>query len=207
MIGSETFGAYLDRLASNDPTPGGGAAAAVHAAQAAALVAMVARFSTSAKYAAFEAEVSEITGSADAYAAAALQLADADESAFQQVIGAYRLPRASEDEKTARTQAIQAALFAAAGPPRQLVELSASIVALGERLVEFGNPNVISDIAAAAEAARAAAATARVNIDINLVGITDPANVETLDRSVAEAAAVITAAEALAARVRKQIRS
>ena len=207
MIGSETLGTYLDRLASNDPTPGGGAAAAVHAAQAAALVAMVARFSTNAKYAAFEAEVSEITGSADAYAAAALQLADADESAFQQVIDAYRLPKASEDEKTARTQAIQAALFAAAGPPRQLVELSASIVALGERLVEFGNPNVISDIAAAAEAARAAAATARVNIDINLVGITDRSNVETLDRSVADAEAVITAAEALAARVRKQIRS
>ena len=179
----------------------------MHAAQAAALIAMVARFSTGRKYAAFEREVTEISEAADAHAAAALQLADADESAFQQVIDAYRMPKTTGDEAARRTTAVQAALVAAAAPPQRLIELSAAIIALGERLAGFGNPNVISDVAAAAEAARAAAATARVNIDINLVGITDNAHIELLDRSLTEAEAVIAAAETLASRVRKQIRS
>ena len=100
MIGSETIGTYLDRLASHDPTPGGGAAGAVHAAQAAALIGMVARFTTGKRFAAYEQEVSRICASADEHAQAALQLADADESAFQQVIAAYRLPKGSEEEAT-----------------------------------------------------------------------------------------------------------
>ena len=100
MIGSETIGSYLDRLASHDPTPGGGAAGAVHAAQAAALIGMVARFTTGKRYVSYEQEVTEIRQSADDQAHAALQLADADESAFQQVIAAYRLPKGSAEEAT-----------------------------------------------------------------------------------------------------------
>ena len=75
----------------------------------------------------------------------------------------------------------------------------------GEELAAFANPNVISDVAAAAEAARAAAATARVNIEINLTGITDADRTAPLHRSIAAADAVIGAAEALAGRVRQQI--
>jgi len=205
VIGSETIGTYLDRLASHDPTPGGGAAGALHAAQAAALIGMVARFTTGKRYVSYEAEVTEIRHCADEHAQAALQLADADESAFQQVIAAYRLPKGSEEESTGRTEAIQTALVAAAAPPQRLVELAALVVALGERLAVFGNPNVISDVAAAAEAARAAAATARVNIEINLTGLTDADRAAPLHQSVAEASDVITAAEALASRVRQQI--
>jgi len=205
VIGSETIGTYLDRLASHDPTPGGGAAGALHAAQAAALIGMVARFTTGKRYLAYEAEVTEIRHCADEHAQAALQLADADESAFQQVIAAYRLPNGSEEESTGRTEAIQTALVAAAAPPQRLVDLAASVVALGERLAVFGNPSVISDVAAAAEAARAAAATARVNIEINLTGLTDADRAAPLHQSVAEADDVINAAEALASRVRQQI--
>ncbi len=123
------------------------------------------------------------------------------------MIAAYRLPKGSEEDATSRSQAIQAALVAAASPPQRLVELAASVVGLGERLVVFGNPNVISDVAAAAEAARAAAATARVNIEINLAGLTDADRAAPLHGSVAQADEVITAAEALAARVREQIRA
>jgi len=205
VIGSETIGTYLDRLASDDPTPGGGAAGAVHAAQAAALIGMVARFTSGKRYVAYEQEATEIARSADEHAYAALQLADADESAFQQVIAAYRLPKGSGEEARSRSQAIQAGLVAAAAPPQRLVEVAASIVGLGERLAAFGNPNVISDVAAAAEAARAAAATARVNIEINLTSLTDADRAAPLHQSVAEADDVIHAAEALASRVRQQI--
>jgi len=205
VIGAETISTYLDRLASRDPTPGGGAAGALHAAQAAALIGMVARFTTGKRYASYEVEVTEICQSADEHAQAALQLADDDESAFQQVIAAYRLPNDSEQEATGRSEAIQAALLAAAAPPQRLVEVAASIVGLGDRLAAFGNSNVISDVAAAAEAARAAAATARVNIEINLTSLTDADRAAPLHQSVAEADDVITAAEALASRVRQQI--
>jgi formiminotetrahydrofolate cyclodeaminase len=205
MIADQSVGSYLDRLASSDPTPGGGAAGAVHAAQAAALIGMVARFTTGAKYAAYESEVAEIEAAAGRQQAQSLDLADADEEAFQTVISAYRLPRGSEQEKTERSRAIQDALVTAAGPPRDLVTAAASVVALGERLAGFANPNVISDVAAAAEAARAAAATARVNLEINLAGLADGVHVKALQQSVVEADQVIAAAEALAGRVREQI--
>ena len=205
MIGSQTLAVYIDRLASGDPTPGGGAAGAVHAAQGAALIAMVARFTTGKRFAAHAELVSQISSSADAQAEMALQLADADEVAFGQVIAAYRLPKASEEEATLRTQAIQEALIAAAEPPQQLVAVAGAIVSLGEQLAAVGNPNVISDVAAAAEAARAAAATARVNIEINLTGISSADQAAPLHRAVADADAVIATSEALADRVRQQI--
>ena len=203
MIGSQTLAVYIDRLASGDPTPGGGAAGAVHAAQGAALIAMVARFTTGKRFAAHAELVSRISASADAQAEVALQLAD--EVAFGQVIAAYRLPKASEEETTVRTQAIQESLIAAAEPPQRLVAVAGEIVSLGEQLVAVGNPNVISDVAAAAEAARAAAATARVNIEINLTGISSADQAAPLHRAVADADAVIATSEALADRVRQQI--
>ena len=95
----------------------------MHAAQAAALIGMVARFTTGKRYVAYEQEVPR-SASPRTTANAALQLADADESAFQQVIAAYRLPKGSEEEATSRSQAIQAALVAAAAPPQRLVEVA-----------------------------------------------------------------------------------
>ena len=205
MIADQSVGSCLDRLASGDPTPGGGAAGAIHAAQGAALIAMVARFTTGAKYAGYADQVAEIEAAAAEQQSMALQLADADEAAFQTVIGAYRLPRGTQEEKALRSAAIQDALMVAAGPPEELVTAAAAVVALGTRLVEFANPNVISDVAAAAEAARAAAATARVNLEINLAGITVDDRAARLRAAITEAEAVITAAEALADRVREQL--
>lgn len=92
MISSETINNYLTRLASREPTPGGGAAAALHAAQGAALVAMVARYTTGAKYEQHAALVSRIIAAADELVDEALRLAEADELAFQGVIDSYKLP-------------------------------------------------------------------------------------------------------------------
>jgi methenyltetrahydrofolate cyclohydrolase len=173
MISSETINDYLGRLASRQPTPGGGAAAALHAAQGAALVAMVARYTTGGKYEQHAGTVSRIISSADELIGEALRLADADEYAFQDVIDSYKLPAGTDGERAARTAAIQNALIQAAQPPVQLISLSGAIVDLGSELLDIANANVISDIAAAADSARAAATTARVNIDINVVAIKD----------------------------------
>src|SRR3712207_6184304 len=167
---------FLDQLAARVPAPGGGATAALHAAQAAALVAMVARYSDSAKYAEHAEEIATITATADRLRQNAMGLAEEDAAAFTAVTEAYRLPKGTADEAAARSEAIARALVAAANVPAIVVRVADQVLGLAEQLPPIGNRNVISDVAAAAEAARAAATTARVNVEINLGGIKDPAN-------------------------------
>jgi formiminotetrahydrofolate cyclodeaminase len=206
MISSETINDYLARLAARESTPGGGAAAALHAAQGAALVAMVARYTTGGKYEQHAELVTRITDAADGLVVEALRLADADEQAFQRVIDSYRLPSGTDDLKAARAASTQAALILAAQVPAQLIRLAGAIVDLGDELFDVANPNVISDIAAAADAARAAASTARVNIDINVVAIKDAAARSQLaDQTDGLEEKVILAADSLVGRVRGRI--
>lgn len=206
MISSETINDYLARLASREPTPGGGAAAALHAAQGAALVAMVARYTTGTKYEQHAALVARIISSADELVAQALRLADADQHAFQGVIDAYKLPTGTDELKAARAASIQDALIQAAKTPAQLILLASAVVDLATELFEVANANVISDVAAAVDAARAAATTARVNIDINVVAIKDT---QARSRLAAETDGleekVILAADSLVKRVRERI--
>lgn len=206
MISSETVNDYLARLAARQPTPGGGAAAALHAAQGAALVAMVARYTTGEKYAEHAGLVSRITSSADHHRTEALRLADADEHAFQGVIDSYKLPSDTPELKAAKKAAIDAALVQAAQTPAQLIKLAGEIVDLATELFEAANPNVISDVAAAADAARAAATTARINIDINLVAIKDDATRTRLaGQTDGLEEKVVLAADTLSRRVRERI--
>jgi formiminotetrahydrofolate cyclodeaminase len=205
-IGTETIGSFLTRLASRQPTPGGGAAAALHAAQGAALVAMVARYTTGPKYGEHAALVERTTKVADELASEALRLAESDERVFQAVIDAYRLPSDTEGLKAAKTSAIQAALVQAAQTPAQLVKLAGEVVDLAAGLADVANPQVISDVAAAADAARAAATTARVNIDINVVAIKDQSARSLLKEQTAGIEEkVVAAADALVGRVRERI--
>ncbi|TVU60876.1 cyclodeaminase/cyclohydrolase family protein [Paenarthrobacter nitroguajacolicus] len=206
MISSETINDYLSRLASRQPTPGGGAAAALHAAQGAALVAMVARYTTGAKYEQHAAFVNRITSAADHLIVEALRLADADEHAFQAVIDSYKLPSSTDDLKAARKAAIQDALVQAAHTPAELIKVAGEIVDLATEIFDVANPNVISDVAAAADAARAAATTARVNIDINVVAINDAdARSRLAEQTDGLEDKVVLAADSLVKRVRERI--
>ncbi|MET4540016.1 formiminotetrahydrofolate cyclodeaminase [Arthrobacter bambusae] len=208
MISSETINDYLSRLASRQPTPGGGAAAALHAAQGAALVAMVARYTTGPKYEQHAALVARITSAADHLIIEALRLADADEHAFQSVIDSYKLPSETEQLKATKAAAIRDALVQAAHTPAQLIKVSGEVVDLATELFDVANPNVISDVAAAADAARAAATTARVNIDINVVAIKDTAaRTRLAEQTDGLEDKVVLAADALVKRVRERILS
>ena len=206
MISSETVSGYLTRLASREPTPGGGAAAAIHAAQGAALIGMVARYTTGAKYEQHAELVTRVIASADRLVAEALRLADNDQHAFQGVIDAYKLPSGTDDLKAVRTASVQDALILAAKTPAQLILLAGAVVDLATELFEVANNNVISDVAAAVDAARAAATTARVNIDINVVAIKDTeARTRLADQTNGLEDKVILAADSLAKRVRERI--
>jgi len=164
---------FLEELAARVPAPGGGAAAALHAAQGAALVGMVARYSTGEKYAEHRETAERIIAESDELRATALRLAEDDATAFTAVADAYKLPRATDEEKAARSAAIAVSLIGAGRPPAAVIALAERVVVLAAELLPVGNPNVISDVAAASEAARAAATTARVNVEINLSGIRD----------------------------------
>jgi methenyltetrahydrofolate cyclohydrolase len=180
-VRNRSIQAFLTALADRVPAPGGGASAALHAAQAAALVAMVARYSDGPKYAAHATAIRRIRDAADELRENALGLAEDDAAAFTAVTDAYRPPKATAAEATERSAAIATAALGAARPPAFVVGVAGRVLELAEDLLPAGNRNVASDVAAAAEAARAAATTARVNIEVNLGGITDaPARNELL---------------------------
>ena len=205
-IRDQTIGEFLDELAGRVPAPGGGAAAALLAAQGAALLGMVARYTTGEKYAEHQVTVSRIIAEVDELRNIALRLADADADAFLAVTDAYRLPRSTGEEQAARAAAVAASLANAAWPPAQVISLAGMVVDLAEALVVIGNHNVISDVAAAAECARAAASTARINVEINLAAISDERASLEMIAETGKADGIIDRADQITATVREQIR-
>jgi methenyltetrahydrofolate cyclohydrolase len=198
---------FLDALAAKVPAPGGGAAAALHLGQAAALVSMVARYTTGPRYAKHEELVTRICERADAARTRALRFADEDMAAFSAVMESYRLSKDTDAEAAARTAAIAAATKRAAAVPADVADAAAEVLTLAEDLLPVANRNVISDVAAAADAARAAATTARVNVEINIPGILDPLACESLLTRMKGVDDVLERADAVTAQVRKLVLS
>ncbi|WP_310738352.1 cyclodeaminase/cyclohydrolase family protein [Microbispora sp. H10949] len=201
----ETIGDFLFHLADRVPAPGGGAAAALQAAQAVALLGMVARYSTGEKYAEHMSLIERIIGETDVLRSEALRLAEDDAAAFGAVAEAYKLPKDTDEAKDARSAAIARALVGAGTVPAKVVAVARRAVEIAEELLPVANRNVVSDVAAATEAARAAAATARVNIEINLGGIKDEKVRAGLAAEAAEVDDVAARAEQVTAAVREEI--
>lgn len=171
----QTIGTFLDSLAARQAAPGGGATAALSAAQAAALLAMVARYSDGPRYAEHASTISMLAEQADQLRTECVDLAEADAQAYGAVTAAYALPRETAEQKAARSASISAALADAAAPQAAVITAAARLADLIEMLLPIGNHNVITDLAAGAEALRAAVGIARVNVEVNLAGVTDVA--------------------------------
>jgi formiminotetrahydrofolate cyclodeaminase len=202
---SESIGGWLDALASSAPAPGGGAAAALEAAMAAALLEMVCNLTIGRPaYAEHDATTTSIRDRATSLRADALGLAQEDAEAFGAVIAAYKLPKDSDDEAASRTRTIQSTLVAAAGVARSTADVAVQLLDLVERVVPIGNVNVIFDAAAAAGAARAAIQTSLLNIDANLASIDDPRVREGFERFATTAAARLESADSIVAAVRER---
>lgn len=202
MIDSENVKAYVERMASDEPAPGGGAAGALQAGLGAALVAMSARYTTAPEH---ESAAARVAGQADDLLPAALRLADADAAAFGALSEAYALPRDGERDRAERSRAIQEATVGAAQPPYRLVGVASEVLELARELEPWCNPNVLSDVAAAAEAARSAAATALVTLELNLRSIKDPAARQELGEQVSRAERTVTGAAQLTRRIRERV--
>jgi formiminotetrahydrofolate cyclodeaminase len=159
---------YLDELASDAPTPGGGSAATLVGAMAAALVAMVARITRkNASYAAKATDADALIADADAVRADLLDARLADERAYASVVAALALPKANGEEKTERTARVQAALAEAAAAPLHGAELALRVLRLASGAAELGNPHLTSDVACADGFARASLAASAANVRVN----------------------------------------
>jgi formiminotetrahydrofolate cyclodeaminase len=164
---------WLEQLAGRTPAPGGGAVAALCAAAAAALLEMVANYTTGKKWADREESMKAVVAEVAELRAQAGQLAVDDAAAFGAVGEAYGLPKATDEEKAARSAAIQGATLRAAQPPIQVGRLAARLVAIADQLVDPANPNVLSDVGVAAATARAALSGSVTNITVNAALLTD----------------------------------
>jgi len=165
---------YGEALASGQPTPGGGSAAALVGALGAALNSMVANFTVGReKFAAVEDEVKRALAESEELRAQLERLTVADTQAYGRVAEAQKMPRGTEEEKAARKDAMQEALKAAAEVPLSVVRAGHRTLVLASELVEKGNPNLITDVGVAAKFALAAMECAALNVEINLAYIKD----------------------------------
>ena len=159
---------------------GGGGAAALSGAMGAALVSMVCNLTIGRKkYAAVDTAMQEILDQSEQLRAELTALVAADAVAFEAVMAAYALPKATAEEQAARNVAIQAAIQHATIVPLETARACAQVIALAKPAVEMGNTNVISDAGAGVLSALAGLKTAALNVLINLGTITDETFVAT----------------------------
>ena len=180
-VSSTSSADFLDQLASASPTPGGGSASAFTAAEAAALVAMVARLTLGKKkYANVEKEMWQLVEQAEDLREQLTSLVAEDAAVFEKVIAAARLPRDTPEQETARQQAMQSASLEAAKVPLRTAQLSLHVLLRSIQAASLGNSNAISDAATASALANAAIVGAGGNVRINLAGLPDGPDVQAI---------------------------
>lgn len=169
-----TVAQLLAALASPEPTPGGGTAAAIAGAMGTSLLVMVTGLAKS-KSNTDDAKASLANARAvlEPIASTLTGLADADAQSFNEVMAAYRLPKATDQDKATRTQAIQTALRGATEIPLQTLRACAAALAHGRAVAEHGNRSAASDAGVAIGLLKAAADGAAANVRINLTGLKD----------------------------------
>jgi formiminotetrahydrofolate cyclodeaminase len=188
MLTEKTVSDLLDAFASPDPTPGGGSAAALAGAIGASLLAMVAAMPKTK------------TGTPEARAAldaahirlmearrTLTELVDRDSAAYDLVVAAYRKPKANDEEKAARKDAIQQAMRVATEVPLETATRCADVLADAAILEVHGNPNATSDVGTAIALLRAGIKGAALNVEINVGSLTDAALVEDIRRQLGAA--------------------
>ncbi len=165
---------FLDELASNSPTPGGGSVAALAGALGAALISMVGNLTVGKKkYEDVEEDIKKIIGSSEKLRYELSQLIEEDVKVFNNFMATYKMPRETEDEKKMRTEKIQEALIEAARVPLRVAYKCMEILSLSKEVAEKGSINTVSDAGVAALMAEAALESAILNVKINLKMIKD----------------------------------
>jgi formiminotetrahydrofolate cyclodeaminase len=159
----------LAAIRAPEPAPGGGSASALAGALGASLLAMVAGLPKSRATTEQDVERLQVARARSGEVAETLRdLIDRDSEAYAHVVDAYRLPKSSEDEKQARSAAIQAALGAAIDTPMDVMRGCVRAVEQSFVIAQLGNRNASSDVLVALELLGAGVRGAKLNVEINL---------------------------------------
>lgn len=159
----------VERLATADPVPGGGSAAALAGAMGAALISMVVELTAGRPAAAdHEQDLTELGVAASGWQSELLNLAQLDANAYDAVVRARRMPRDTDLEREFRTVQVEAAVREATRIPLATARVASDVLGLAERIAPIGSRNAISDVGVAAVLAAAAVRGAAMNVEINL---------------------------------------
>lgn len=198
-IKDKSVQAFIDELASKAPTPGGGSAAAVMGAQAAALISMVCNLTLGKpKYVEVEVEMRALLEKSEALRETLTGMIKADADVFERLMATYGLPKDSDEQKLARSAAIQAALKEATDVPLACAYACAETIALSRIAADKGNIGVISDAGVAVMAGYGALKSAALNVYINAGGLKDRAFA---DAKLVELEAILNGADVAAEEV------
>lgn len=169
-----TLKQFVDTTASAEPVPGGGSVSALCGSISAALGAMVANLTIGKKkYAEVQPLMEQLAGKLNHVSDLLVRAVDLDSNAYNTVFEAYKMPKATDEEKAARDFAIQMALQKAATVPFSVCTLVNTFLPDLVEIAEKGNKNAVTDAYVASLCARTAVLGAAANVKINLVSITD----------------------------------
>lgn len=192
-----TCSAFAEETASESPAPGGGSISAYMGALGAALGTMVANLSShKAGWDERWEEFSDYAERGQALMAELLHLVDEDTEAFNRIMAVFAMPKATDEEKAARSAALQSATLYATQVPLKTMKAALRVFEIVKAMAEIGNPNSVSDAGVGALAARSAVLGAQLNVKINAAGLKDRATAETLTAEAEQIAAEAIALEA-----------
>jgi formiminotetrahydrofolate cyclodeaminase len=178
---------FIAELSSGNPTPGGGSVAALCGALAAALSTMVANLTVDReKYGQTRKSMEEVRMTAATLSTRFLALMQEDSDTYQKVMAAFELPRETEAQITSRQAAIEEAMKKAAAVPLETLRASEELIRAARDAVRGGNPNAITDAAAAVQLANTTAVVASYNVQINISRIKDGAFVAKCEKELTE---------------------
>jgi formiminotetrahydrofolate cyclodeaminase len=176
MLTEKPVTTFLDELASSAPAPGGGSVAALSGALGAALISMVCNLTVGKKkYADVQEDIEALLAQSEALRRELIELLESDVKVYTEVSKAMKMPRATDEEKAARTAAMQKALKAATDVPMRVAEACVKVMDLCRPAAEKGNVNAVSDAGVAVLMAEAGLRSAALNVLINLAWIKDEA--------------------------------
>ncbi|MCK4971610.1 MAG: cyclodeaminase/cyclohydrolase family protein [Thermoplasmata archaeon] len=205
MLRELTVSEFSTSLSSDEPAPGGGSASAAVAAFGAGLLIMTCNFTIGKdKYADVEEEMRELLDELEPIRVWLLASIDRDSVAYNAVVEAFKMPKGTPEEKTARKEAIQVAMRGAAEVPLDVARRCARALDLASMVVEMGNPNTLSDAGCGARFVDAGLRGALYNVRINLGSIKDE---DYVARAAAEVKDLSTRADAALAKVLNMVES
>lgn len=188
MLKELTVAGFVAETSSDSPAPGGGSVSALAAAQAAALLGMVANLTVkSKKYEAVHEEMQKYAEELKELELDFVEDIDRDSNSFNGVMAAFKLPKETDEEKAVRTKTIQEEYKKAASVPLQVGLKTLKLLDYAGVLIEKGNSNAITDVGVGLLNLKLAVRGAFYNVKINLGSIKDEAFVADTKKQMAEA--------------------